>query len=273
MIDKKMKKAIVVIVAAILVIVTIGILFYSPGQLHNPLEVISVQGNVSSSVVIPSGKTIAITPWDEGMRGGAMITFSTPIFHSVTYELNVEGYYIITGSWKSTGETLFFVVKNQTVFMEFPTPNKSSGILNQTLSPGIYAIIIGGWVGDVVSITSSVELRSYVPHKVGSFMIPSGTVIVGPKTYSIYLDQPASLSGSFTVGGSYWFSLENSSFSSSFGSYNSSSEPYLYSFDPFSPNSQPPLNPGFYNLSFAKGTFYINQTMEFVYIFDYSTEP
>ncbi len=272
-----MKRASIAAIAIMVIVVVIVAAFayeeyvyYTPGKILGPVETVTVQGN-GSTIVIPSGETIVINSTDNGARAGPMISATSPIYHYVICELHVKGYYILTGSWHSTVASLFLVYGNMTVFIDPPRPYETHGIINRTLSPGYYTIEIGGWVGDRIAITGSIVAKSYYPYRVGSFYLPSGTVITGPRTYSVYLNQSASLTGSFTVGGAFWFSINSSSGSSSFGSYNSSSKPLLHSFNPFGQNSFPPVGPGMVDVTFAEGTFYINQTMEFVYYVDSST--
>ncbi|MCL6002520.1 MAG: hypothetical protein M1556_02605 [Candidatus Thermoplasmatota archaeon] len=262
--------AIGVVAIVILTAFAFSDIYSSPGKNLGPVGVAALQGN-GSTVIIPADKTIIINSADSGAPAGPMVTSTSPIYHYVTYEIQARGYYILTGSWRSTVSSLFLVDGINTVFIDPPSPYETQGTVEKTLSPGDYYIEIGGWVGDRVTITSSIEAKSYFPYVVGSFNLPSGTTLTGPKTYSVYLNQSASLMGSFTVGGAFWFSISSSSGSASFGSYNTTSKPSLYVFNPFSQYSSPPVGPGLVNITFAQGTFYINQTLEFIYYVDNST--
>ncbi len=258
--------AMVIAVVAIVIVAALEYnqyVYYSRGGSYGNMGTITIQGN-GTATIIPAGKTITITSNDMGARAGPVITSSSPIYHYVSYQLDVFGYYILTGSWHSTVSSFVEVYFNGAISMEPPTPYETQGSLKQTLETGTYYIVIGGWVGDSITMTRSIEARSYHPYVVGSFSLPSGIVITGPKTYSLYLNQSASLNGSFTVGGAFWFSVSGPYNSFSFGSYNTSAEPTTYSFNPFARNS-PSIGPGLVNVTFLEGTFYINQTLEFIY--------
>jgi hypothetical protein len=271
-----MKRAIVAVIAVVVAVTVIltafalnEYIYSSQRENLGKVVTVTVQGN-GSTVIIPSGRTITITSNDRWAYAGPVINASSPKYYYVTFELHVKGYYILTGSWQSTVFSLF-ILCNSKICMGPPAPDQTQGAVRQTISPGYYLIEIGGWLGDNVTITSSIEATSYHPYPVGSFYLPSGTVITGPKTYSTYLNESACLIGSFTVEGAFSFSVNGDNGSFSFGSSNTSAKPLLYKFNPFFPNSPRPFSPGFVNITFAEGTFYINQTMEFVYYVDSST--
>ena len=154
--------------------------------------------------------------------------------------------------------------------MATPLPDATSGILNQTLIPGQYTLVIGGYPGDVISIVNTIEIQSYLPQQIGDFNIPAGIHIDSSTTYSFYLYQPGELVGSLTTpAGVYTFSLYGSSGSGfTVACSNSSARSTTISFN-LGPNSQV-FGPGYYNLTFSSG-FYVRQTLEFLYYYDYST--
>lgn len=231
--------------------------------------------NPSSLVSLHSGTVIPITLADRAMYGGAAIPHE---FYGIEFNLSLNGYYIITGSWESTGKSLVLIVGDNEFYAEFPLPDESRGILNQTLLPssyGNYTLIIGGYPGDVIRITRSIEVQSYTPSQVGSLSIPAGTEIYSPKVYSSYLDRPCVLVGSFTTGGgTYSYSFSNSPSSNNWATtsvtnYNSSAKPAFIEFN----LSQNPIvfGPGNCSVSFGGGTFYVNQTLLFLFVYDDSS--
>lgn len=220
---------------------------------------------------LKAGINITITKNDAKMLGGAaIVNFETNGYYAVKYNLDLEHYTILTGSWKSTGDSLIWIIVHDMTYASTPLPDATKGILNQTLVPGQYTLVIGGHPGDVITITDTIQIQSYVPQQVSNFSLPAGTHIGYVTTYSIYLSQPGELVGIFTTPpGTYYFSLYNSSgLGFSYGCSNSSAQPTSFSFK---------LGPGFeifgsgyYNLTFSAG-FYISQTLQFLYFYDYST--
>ncbi len=213
-----MKRVILIAVAVtiIIVVVATGFAYYeytyhSPGGKYALAGTFYVQGN-KSAVIFPSGTTIVVNSTDVGSPDGPMVTSTSPIHHSIFYSIEVRGYYLFTGSWQSSGESFLYIYSSSTpiVTMEPPYPFENHGTIDQTLPTGNYTIWIGGYVGDRISIIRGWKLEPSSPHQVGSFYVPAGSVVEEPKTYSFYLNESASLAGSFTVGGSYWFSINSS---------------------------------------------------------------
>lgn len=234
-------------------------------------------GLVPSRVANPSfsdlkaGAQITITSNDTKMLGGAEITsFAVNGYYAVEYNLNLDDNSILTGGWSSTGQSVVWVFINGAAYMETPQPDATHGVLNQTLIPGQYTLVVGGHPGDVISIIAPMEIHNYTPQQIGNFSIPAGTSINNVTTYSFYLNQPGELVGEITTpAGIYSFSMYSSSGSGfASGCSNSSAESTIISFS-VSPHSQV-FGPGYYNLTFSSG-FYINQILEFVYYYDYST--
>lgn len=224
-------------------------------------------GTAPRLIPITPGTLIVINTSDKEMVGGAMITASSPRFYGLAYNIDVYGHYILNGSWKSTGLTLVYLFVNNRPYMATPVPDETSGQLNQTIWTGSYTLVIAGYPGDRILVTSSMGIHSYVPYRVGSFLIPGGTYIHSPETYSFDLNQSAILVGSFTVGGMYYYSLFGAGGGFSAASYNISAKPGL---NTFSVTDSPPLSSGQYNFTFVGATFYVNQTMEFVLYYDNS---
>ncbi|MEM4056836.1 MAG: hypothetical protein QW578_07350 [Thermoplasmatales archaeon] len=129
-------------------------------------------GKIPSSLPIPSGTTIVISTSDRKEIGGLVITASTLPYYAITYEINVTGCYILTGSWSSTGETLVYLFVNNQPYMETPVPDELSGNLDQMIWNGSYTLVIGGYPGDVIHINKEIEISSYVPSAVGKFITP-----------------------------------------------------------------------------------------------------
>lgn len=219
---------------------------------------------------LKTGAQITITTNDTKMLGGAEITsFAVNGYYAVEYNINVESNSILTGSWSSTGQSVVWVLINGAAYLDTPQPDASSGVLNQTLIPGQYTLVIGGHPGDVVSIIDPIEIHNYTSQQIGNFSIPAGTYINSTTTYSFYLNQPGELVGKITTpAGVYYYSLYSSS-GSGFTSAcsNVSAQSTTISFK-LSPNSQV-FDPGYYNLTFSGG-FYVKQTLEFLYYYDNS---
>lgn len=262
-----MNDSVILAIVIAVVIAVSGIVIYVQND-SNPSSPIFQ----TTSVILKSGTVLNISSSDTKMIGGAEIhNFTTNGYYAQEYRLNVGNYSIISGSWESSGKTLFWIFGSNEIFMETPLPEETHGILNQTLLPAEYTIVIGGYPGDTVSITSPIALRNYTPYQIGSFSIASGVHISSPKTYSFYLNEPGLLVGAFTTGGGeYSYSLHNSN-GNGFGvmCFNTSAKPTLNSFN-ISWYSQT-YSPGYYNLTFSEGTFYVNQNMEFLYYYDNST--
>ncbi|MEM4056914.1 MAG: hypothetical protein QW578_07750 [Thermoplasmatales archaeon] len=234
-------------------------------EVYNPPE----NGKIPSSLPIPSGTTIVISTSDRKEIGGLVITASTLHYYAITYEINVTGRYILTGSWSSSGETLVYLFVNNQPYMETPVPDELNGNLNQTIWNGSYTLVIGGYPGDVIHINKEIEISSYVPYVVGTFIIPSGTYVNSPRTYFFNLNKPAILIGEFTAEGCpYEYVLNGTSGGFSVGCYNSSSKPVVVSFSTVI-NSHL-MNPGNYEFEFVTGNFYVNSTLEFLYYYDLS---
>ncbi|MEM4091208.1 MAG: hypothetical protein QXQ46_10820 [Thermoplasmatales archaeon] len=224
-------------------------------------------GKIPSSLPIPSGTTIVISTSDRKEIGGLVITASTLPYYAITYEINVTGCYILTGSWSSSGETLVYLFVNNQPYMETPVPDELSGNLDQMIWNGSYTLVIGGYPGDVIHINKEIEISSYVPSAVGKFIIPSGTYVNSPRTYFFHLNKPAILIGEFTAEGCpYEYMLNGTNGTSggfSVGCYNSSAKPVVVSFSTIT-NSHL-MNPGNYEFEFVTGNFYVNSTVEFLY--------
>ncbi|MGC8655804.1 MAG: hypothetical protein ACP5TG_04840 [Thermoplasmata archaeon] len=96
--------AMVIAVVAIVIVAALEYnqyVYYSRGGSYGNMGTITIQGN-GKATIIPAGKAITITSNDMGARAGPVITSSSPIYHYVSYQLDVFGYYILTGSWHST---------------------------------------------------------------------------------------------------------------------------------------------------------------------------
>lgn len=220
---------------------------------------------------LKTGANIHITTNDTKMMGGTVITsFQKNGYYGVGYNLQINENSAITGSWISTGKTLVWVFNVGEPYMETPLPSSTSGSLNETLLPGQYTLVIGGYPGDVVSITNSIEIRNFVPYQIGNFSIPAGTYVNTSTTYSFHLDKPGELVGSLaSPAGIYAVSLYSSTGNGfTTACFNSSAKPGTMTFS-LGPNS-PIYGPGYYNLTLSSG-FYVNQTLKFLYYFDNST--
>lgn len=257
--------AIVVIIA----LATIAVYVQGPTDFTN-------RANTPTTIILRSGTIITINSSDHVIHGGAGALDYT--FYGIEYNLSLSGYYVISGSWKSTGKSLVWILDDNEPILEYPVPNEFSGILNQTLLPstyGNYTLVIAGYLGEKISIMSTIELENYSPIQVGSFSIPAGTQINSTKVYSFYLDSPSVMVGSFsTPGGIYSYSFSNSPSynnwaSTSVTDYNSSAMPALVK---FSLNQSPLIfGPGNCSIDFSAGKFYVNQTIEYLLFFDNSS--
>ncbi len=219
---------------------------------------------------LKAGTHITITRNDKKMLGGAdIVNFQTNGYYAVEYNLNLKNYSIITGSWNSSEESVVWVLVNGAVYMGTPLPDTTQGMLNQTLIPGHYTLVIGGHPDDVITISKPIQVQSYVPHRIDNFSIPAGTYINSSTTYSFYLNQPGQMVGDITTpAGIYSFSLYNSSgYGFSTSCLNASSQLDSFAFN-LSPNLSV-FGPGYFNLTFSSG-FYISKTLEFQYYYDYS---
>lgn len=156
--------ATVAVVLIIIVGVTTytGITYYSPGGEYWNAGVFSVQRN-ASKVIFHLGATIVINSSDVGSRDGPMSSSFSKIHHSISYLLDVKGYYLLTGSWRSSGESFLYIYNSSrlVVTLEPPYPFENHGTINMALSPGNYTIWMGGYVGDRISITSDWKLDCY----------------------------------------------------------------------------------------------------------------
>lgn len=231
--------------------------------------------NASASVILHSGTVITINSSDHVMQGGALGNYT---FYEIEYNLSLSSYRILSGSWKSTGLSLVWIEGDNELILEYPIPHETHGFLNQTLLPstyGNYTLVVAGYPGDKISIMSSIELTNYTPSQVGTFSIPVGTEINSPEIYSFYLDRPGVMVGSFYTGrGAYSYSFLNSPSNNAWGStfvsdYNSSAMPALTKFS----LSQDLLvfGPGNCSIYFGGGTFYVNQTISFLFFYDNSS--
>ncbi|MEM3191419.1 MAG: hypothetical protein QW292_04860 [Candidatus Parvarchaeota archaeon] len=204
-------------------------------------------GKIPSSLPIPSGTTIVISTSDKKEMGGIV---TTTFYYAITYEINVTGCYILTGSWSSSGETLVYLFVNNLPYMETPVPDELSGNLDQMIWNGSYTLVIGGYPGDVIHINKEIEISSYVPSAVGTFIIPSGTYVNSPRTYFFNLNKPAILIGEFTAQSCpYEYMLNGTSGGFSVGCYVSFSKPVVVSFSTII-NSHL-MNPGNYEFEFV----------------------
>lgn len=245
--------------------VSIVILLVSGGLV---VHTYAANGNDPSSLPISSGTVMVITTSEQQMTGGGMITASSPRFYGFTYNFEVRGHYILNGSWDSTGLTLVYLFIDNYPYLSTPVPDATRGVLNQTVWTGNYTLVIAGYPGDRIEVVSSIGIHGYVPYRVGSFVVPAGTSINSPMTYTFHLNKSAILIGSFTVGGIFNYALNGIGVGFSVTSYNSSSKPSLNS---FWVHDSPPLAPGNYYFTFNEGTFYVNKTLEFVLYYDNSS--
>ncbi len=219
---------------------------------------------------LTAGTQFTITNNDQKMiGGGCIINFKTNGYYGVKYNLVLESNTILTGTWRSTGETLVWLMVDGVPYMSTPLPDATRGILNQTMVPGQYTLVIGGHPGDVISITKTIEIQSYIPQQIGNFSIPAGTHINSDSVYPLYLSLPGEMVGSFiTPSGAYSYSLYNSTgIGFSVGCSNKSTQQSNVSFT-LGPSYQF-YGPGYYNLTFV-GEFNVTQTLEFLYYYDYS---
>lgn len=220
---------------------------------------------------LKTGTIMHITSNDTKMIGGTVIlSFQKNGYYAVEYNLDINETSVITGSWSSTGKTLVWIFNVEGIYMETPLPSSTNGSLNQTLLPGQYILVIGGYPEDIVSITSTFGIQSYVPHQIGTFSIPAGTYVNSTTTYSFYLDLPGEMVGSLTTpAGIYSISLYSSTgdgFTTSCSNLSSTSGTMAFSLGP----NSPVFGPGYYNLTLSGG-FYVNQTLEFLSYYDNST--
>lgn len=212
-----------------------------------------------------TGASIHITTNDTKMIGGTVITsFQHNGYYGVGYNLQINENSVITGSWTSTGKTLVWIFIVGEPYMETPLPSSTAGSINETLLPGQYTLVIGGYPGDVVSITNSIEIQNFVPYQIGNFSIPAGTYINSSTTYSFYLNQTGQLVGAVTTpAGIYSISLYSSTGNGfSTACYNISSKAGTMTFS-LGPNYTV-FGPGHYNLTLSSG-FYVNKTLKFLY--------
>lgn len=233
------------------------------------LEINGTSSNLSFSD-LKSGTHLTITNQDKKMLGGAMIVnFNTNGYYGLEFNLSIGENSIITGSWSSTGKSLVWFFMDSEVYMETPLPDLTSGVLNQTMVPGHYTLVIGGYPGDIVSITDTIQIRNYSPQQVGNFCIPAGTHISPAETYSFYLNQPGELVGELTTpDGAYSVSLHSNSgvgFTSGCSNISAKSATISYSLGP----NYEVFAPGYYNLTLSNG-FYVGQGIEFLHFYDYS---
>lgn len=246
--------------AVAVIMITSGAIVYLQAELSSSTSPIPPLSDLNA------GTHITITNNDVKMLGGgAIINFRNNGYYAVEYNLDLHNYSIVTGKWISTGRSTVWVSGNG-ASMELPYPSVTRGSLNMTLVPGKYTLIFGGHPGDVISITDDIAIRSYVPHQIGNFSIPSGTHIYSATTYHFHLNLPGEMAGAFTTPhGVYSINLRSSNglgFSSN--CMNSSAKPDTTTMS-LGPNMVV-YGPGYYNLSFSAG-FYINQTLEFLYYY------
>lgn len=220
---------------------------------------------------LKAGTHFTITKNDGKMMGGTeMVSFQKNGYYAIEYSVKIVKNSIITGSWNSTGESIIWVLIDRAAYMETPFPDATSGILNQTLTPGQYTLVIGGHPGDVISISSSIEIRNSKTYQVSDLYIPSGTHIDSQTTYPFHLNQSGELVGTLaTPPGDYTLSMYSSAgLGFTTACSNSSAVPSTISFS-YGPNSQV-YGPGNYNITFSGG-FYVKQTVEFLYYCDNSS--
>lgn len=219
---------------------------------------------------LQKGTHITITANDKKMIGGTVVTsFLNNGYYGLTYNIDPTNYSILSGSWSSTSKSLVWLYIDNVSYFSTPLPESTSGVLNQTLSPGHYTLVIGGYPGDVISIMNPILLNGYVPSQVGNFSIAAGTHVRSATSYLFNLSQPGELVGDLTSpAGKYSLSLYNTT-GIGFGEScnNSSAKPGPLQFT-LSPEYQA-LAPGHYNLSLSSG-FYVNSTIHILYFYDYS---
>lgn len=221
-----------------------------------------------ASLPVSAGTVIAINSTYREMVGGGAITPSTHRFYGLTYNLSLSGNYTLTGQWKSTGKSLVYLYFDGRPYMETPTPEKTHGLLNQTLWPGDYTFVIAGYRGDLITITSAIVLQHYTPHAVSVFTLANGTEISSPQSYSFSLSEPGIMLGALSVGGQYSYGLHGTGGGFSTTSYNASSPNGTAVFNL---GDAVQLSPGNYTLSFSTGKFYVNHTIRFVLYYNNST--
>ena len=216
---------------------------------------------------LTSGTQITINSNDSRMIGGALIiSFKDNGYYAALYNLDLKNYSIVTGGWKSTGKSLLWVRDNGIPHLSTPYPYYKSGTLNLTVSPGNYTLVIGGELGDVITILNNITIKSYVPKIIGNFTIPAGTAINSTTTYTFHLNQPGEMVGKLrTPSGVYSISLQGSGGGFGILCQNSSARASNMSFQ-LGPTSQI-YTPGAYNLTLSGG-FQVIQTLEFKYYYD-----
>jgi hypothetical protein len=251
-----MKGKVAMTIAIILIVIAGGLTF------NCEMNIRALSGK-SPLNILNAGSVIVINSLDKEMVGGAAIPTK---YYGITYNLDLKGNFILSGTWSSTNKSIVWLMNDNVTYMELPTPRETHGVLNQTIFAGYYTLIIGGYIGDRILITSSIK-TSYNPFKVGSFKIPAGSYFYdynGTSSFSLNLSEPAILVGSLYAKSNYGISLTSDNgqrFSTS------ASGPYLIKFG---------LNngiyyPGSYDLSFWGTVFYVNQTLEFIYYYDNSS--
>ena len=255
-----MNKKVVYALIISLIIITSGIAIFL--QLDNGPRTVQ---NPSLSE-LKAGAQIMITKNDTKMLGGAMITnFKNNGYYAVIYNLYLPSTSIITGSWMSSVNSVVWIEIDNVPYMETPYPHTTQGCLNQSLSPGNIELIIGGSSGDVITIIKTIQINSYVPGRVGSFNLLSGTYINSTTSYSFQLNNPAELVGSLvTPPGIYTISLYSNGSGFVLSCFNSSANSTVIHFK-LGPNSEI-FGPGKYTLTLTGG-FYVSKTLEFLYFY------
>ena len=213
-----------------------------------------------------AGAQIMITKNDTKMLGGAMRTnFKNNGYYADIYNLYLPSTSIITGSWISSVNSVVWIETDNMPYMETPYPHSTQGYLNQSLLPGNFELIIGGSSGDVITIIKTIQINSYIPGRVGSFNISSGTHINSTTSYSFQLNSPAELVGSLvTPPGIYTISLYSNGSGFGLSCFNSSATSTVISFK-LGSNSEI-FGPGKYTLTLTSG-FYVSKTLEFLYFY------
>ena len=204
--------------------------------------------------LLKAGTSIHITSLDQRLIGG---TYHPEKYlgEIIPFSLSRSG--ALLGSWHSTGKSVMYVTGVNWVWAELPWPGAYGGSLNQTLPPGQYKLIYGGYAGDVITIADTIGISYYTPHSISSLNVHAGTVIHTHNSsvaYSFNITQTGTIVGSFRTTGAFTFSVSTISTGSgsieglgggfSFGYTNSSTG---------TTNSGPlttPLEPGSYVISF-----------------------
>ena len=225
--------------------------------------------------LLKAGTSIHITSLDRQLIGG---TYHPEKYLGEMISFSLSGSGALLGSWHSTGKSVMYVTGVNWVWMELPWPSAYSGSFNQTLPPGQYKLIYGGYAGDVITNDNTIGISYYTPHSISSLNIPAGTVINTRNSsvaYSFNIPQAGTIVGSFLTTGAFAFSVSMTSPGGSsieglgggfsFGNTNSSAG---------TTNSGPlttPLEPGSYVITFyGSHPFTVTSTIEVLNVIEWN---